>query len=228
MIHQVRAVCEQFSEKRDLPNFPNGIPFTFSEQYINLRMWLMLALAALLASAFIMTSILMMSPWIGAIVVVVIGSIVVQLFGFMNFIGVNLSAVPAVITILAVGLSVEVSLHVIFGFVTAVGDKNRRMMISLQHMFEPVFHGAVSNFLGIIMLAFSNFDFVFRYFFLVFTGLIVLTLFNGLIFLPVLLVLVGPPSEVIHADDKNAQAIDPPSDDTEMAGSKRNKIMTSR
>ena len=74
----------------------------------------MLALAALLASAFIMTSILMMSPWIGAIVVVVIGSIVVQLFGFMNFIGVNLSAVPAVITILAVGLSVEVSLHIIF------------------------------------------------------------------------------------------------------------------
>ena len=44
---------------------------------------------------------------------------------------------------------------------------------------------------------------------MVFTGLIVLTLFNGLIFLPVLLVLVGPPAELIPND--NSEAIDPPS-----------------
>ena len=74
----------------------------------------MLALVAILAAAFIMTSILFMSPWIGAIVVVVIGSIVIQLFGFMEFIGVNLSAVPAVISVLAVGLGVEVTLHVTY------------------------------------------------------------------------------------------------------------------
>ena len=74
----------------------------------------MLALAAILAAAFIMTSMLMMSPWIGAVVVIVIGSVVVQLFGFMEFIGVNLSAVPAVITILAVGISLEVTLHIIY------------------------------------------------------------------------------------------------------------------
>ncbi len=74
----------------------------------------MLALVAILAAAFIMTSILFMSPWIGAIVLVVIGSIVVQLFGFMEFIGVNLSAVPAVISVLAVGLGVEVTLHVTY------------------------------------------------------------------------------------------------------------------
>jgi len=169
----------------------------------------MLALAAILAAAFIMTSMLMMSPWIGAVVVIVIGSVVVQLFGFMEFIGVNLSAVPAVITILAVGISLEVTLHIIYGFVTAIGNKNRRIMVSLKHMFEPVFHGAISTFLGIIMLAFSHFDFVVRYFFMVFTGLIVLTLFNGLIFLPVLLVLVGPPAELIPND--NSEAIDPPS-----------------
>ena len=49
----------------------------------------------------------------------------------------------------------------------------------------------------------------FRYFFMVFTGLIVLTLFNGLIFLPVLLVLIGPPAELIPND--NSEAIEPPS-----------------
>ena len=44
---------------------------------------------------------------------------------------------------------------------------------------------------------------------MVFTGLIVLTLFNGLIFLPVLLVLIGPPAELITND--NSDAIQPPS-----------------
>ena len=54
----------------------------------------------------------------------------------------------------------------------------------------------------------ENFIF-FRYFFLVFTGLIVLGVFNGLVFLPVLLVFLGPPAEVIPND--NGDAIDPPS-----------------
>ena len=48
------------------------------------------------------------------------------------------------------------------GFITSIGNRNRRLMISLEHMFAPVFHGAVSTFLGIIMLAFSHFDFVVR------------------------------------------------------------------
>ena len=54
---------------------------------------------------------------------------------------------------------------------------------------------------SVVMLKIKLF---FRYFFLVFTGLIVLGLFNGLIFLPVLLVLVGPPAEVIPNDNGDA------------------------
>ena len=46
---------------------------------------------------------------------------------------------------------------------------------------------------------------------MVFTGLIVLGVFNGLVFLPVLLVFLGPPAEVIPND--NGDAIDPPSPD---------------
>jgi hypothetical protein len=35
-------------------------------------------------------------------------------------------------------------------------------MLALEHMLAPVFHGAFSTFLGIVMLAFSHFDFVVR------------------------------------------------------------------
>ena len=64
-----------------------------------------------------------------------------------------------------------------------------------------------------------------RYFFLVFTGLIVLGVFNGLIFLPVLLVLVGPPAEVIHAVDKDAKEIDPIEDPNDVCSKSSSRKM---
>ena len=74
---------------------------------------LLVAFAAILAAVFLLTSFLLWSFWVGVITVVVIGSIVVQLYGVMEFLGVTLSAVPAVITILAVGLGVEFTMHII-------------------------------------------------------------------------------------------------------------------
>lgn len=54
------------------------------------------------------------------------------------------------------------------------------------------------------MLAFSQFDFIVRYFFLVLMILILLGLFNGLVFLPVLLVMMGPPAQVIPNDKSDS------------------------
>ena len=36
-------------------------------------------------------------------------------------------------------------------------------MLALEQMFAPVLHGAISTFLGVLMLAFSQFDFIVRY-----------------------------------------------------------------
>ncbi|KAJ7412271.1 hypothetical protein BTVI_46991 [Pitangus sulphuratus] len=45
-------------------------------------------------------------------------------------------------------------------FLTAVGDKNRRAVLALEHMFAPVLDGAVSTLFGVLMLAGSEFDFI--------------------------------------------------------------------
>ena len=45
---------------------------------------------------------------------------------------------------------------------TSVGDRTRRARDALTHFLTPVTHGAVSTFLGIVMLAFAEFDFVFK------------------------------------------------------------------
>lgn len=88
------------------------------------------------------------------------------------------------------------------------------MAESIDRVFVPVIHGALSTLLGILMLGFSEFEFVFKYFFVVMSALVILLiliypynlliilqiiigLINGLALFPVLLSLVGPPCEVV-------------------------------
>ena len=46
------------------------------------------------------------------------------------------------------------------GFITAIGSRDKRMALSLEHTFAPVVHGAISTFLGILMLVGTEFDFI--------------------------------------------------------------------
>ena len=195
MIEQVRGICKKF-EDRGLPNFPAGIPFTFWEQYLKLRFFLFLALACVLVAVFLVLCVALMSIWAATVSVFVLASMVIELFGVLGLLGIKLSAAPAVILIMAVGVGVDFTIHVLVGFVTSIGSRNRRTQMALELMMAPVVHGAVSTLLSIVMLAFSDFDFIVQYFFYVLSALVLLGLLNGLFFLPILLSLVGPPAEV--------------------------------
>ena len=59
--------------------------------------------------------------------------------------------------------------------------------------------GGVSTLLGLLMLAFSEFAFVRKYFFLVFASVVGLGLLNGLFLLPVLLHVAGPTPKAVRA-----------------------------
>ncbi|KAK3867862.1 hypothetical protein Pcinc_026703, partial [Petrolisthes cinctipes] len=61
----------------------------------------------------------------------------------------------------------------------------------------PVLHGAASTLIASFMLLFSEFDFIRRYFFYVLLALTMFGMLDGLVILPVLLSLVGPPAEVV-------------------------------
>ncbi len=67
-IEQIRDICDAFQE-RGLPNYPTGIPFTFWEQYLNLRFYLMLSLICVLGAIFIVLTLVLVNPWIAIIVV---------------------------------------------------------------------------------------------------------------------------------------------------------------
>lgn len=161
LIGQVRTLCERF-EERGLPNFPSGIPFLFWEQYIGLRWALGLALASALGAVFVVLSILLLNLWAAILVVITLAGMVLQLLGLMGILGVKLSAVPAVLLIVAVGIGVHFSVHICLGFVTSIGGRDRRTRLAIEQMFAPVVHGAFTTLLAVLMLAFSEFDFIVR------------------------------------------------------------------
>lgn len=111
LIAQVRAICARF-EERGLPNFPSGIPFLFWEQYLGLRSGLALALVSALSAIFILSSALLLNVWAAILVVLSMGSVVLQLLGLMGAVGMQLSAVPAVLLVVAVGIATHFTLHI--------------------------------------------------------------------------------------------------------------------
>ncbi|XP_044302238.1 protein patched homolog 1 isoform X2 [Varanus komodoensis] len=201
-IEKVRAICDNYTSL-GVPSYPNGYPFLFWEQYIGLRHWLLLSISVVLACTFLVCALFLLNPWTAGIIVVVLALMTVELFGMMGLIGIKLSAVPVVILIASVGIGVEFTVHIALAFLTAIGDKNRRAVLALEHMFAPVLDGAVSTLLGVLMLAGSEFDFIVRYFFAVLAILTILGALNGLVLLPVLLSLFGPYPEVSPADGRS-------------------------
>ncbi|KAL0979128.1 hypothetical protein UPYG_G00181100 [Umbra pygmaea] len=201
-IESVRAICSNYS-LQGLPSYPNGYPFLFWEQYVGLRHWLLLSISVVLACTFLVCALFLLNPWTAGIIVLVLSLMTVELFGMMGLIGIKLSAVPVVILIASVGIGVEFTVHVALAFLTAIGDRNRRAVLALEHMFAPVLDGAFSTLLGVLMLAGSEFDFIVRYFFAVLAILTVLGVLNGLVLLPVLLSYFGPYPEVTPVDGRS-------------------------
>uniref|UniRef100_A0A665X622 SSD domain-containing protein n=1 Tax=Echeneis naucrates TaxID=173247 RepID=A0A665X622_ECHNA len=158
-IESVRAICSNYS-RQGLPSYPNGYPFLFWEQYVSLRHWLLLSISVVLACTFLVCAVFLLNPWTAGIIVLVLSLMTVELFGFMGLMGIKLSAVPVVILIASVGIGVEFTVHVALAFLTAIGDRHKRALLALEHMFAPVLDGAFSTLLGVLMLAGSEFDFI--------------------------------------------------------------------
>lgn len=47
-------------------------------------------------------------------------------------------------------------------FLTAIGNRNRRLELAIKHMFPIIRHVAVITLLAVSMLAFNDFDFIVR------------------------------------------------------------------
>lgn len=111
LISAVRAVCEHFGE-RGLANYPSGIPFIFWEQYMELRPSLYIIVGLMLLMALVYVAILLLSMYAAVLVVFNAVATLLQLVAAMTWLGINLSALSAVILVLSVGFSVNYTVHI--------------------------------------------------------------------------------------------------------------------
>jgi len=176
----------------DLVAFAYSPDFLNYEQYKAVRAEFVtnisLALAMVIAIVF-----LMLGSVKGSLVTAtVIVMIVVEIIGFLHFWGVSIDAVCVINLVIALGLSVDYSVHIAHGFMEQHGSPNERLVKALEEVGTAVVNGGLSTWFAVLMLGGSS-SYVFVLFFKALFLCTTLGIANGLLFLPVALSLVNPP-----------------------------------
>jgi len=144
--------------------------------------------------------------WASALATGIIAMTVFELYGYMAYAGIKISAIPAISIIMSTGVAVEYTAYIAVIFVNAAGTGNERAHHALMTMMAPTIDGGVTMFLGVVMLAASPFIFIVKYFFYPWLLIIFFGVYNGLAFLPVMFSLVGPPAVKSDAFKRTADA----------------------
>ncbi|CDI81095.1 Patched family domain containing protein, putative [Eimeria praecox] len=158
----------------------------------------------------------------GLLVIMMICLIDLALFGFMYFWHVKLHMVSTIALVISIGFAVDYSAHMCHCFTHCLGKtRNQRYMKAvtpqdiseglfmrseremkaieaLVLMGNPLFHGASSTLLGILLLGFSE-SFVFTVFFRMMVMVVLFGAAHGMVLLPVILSWLGPMTNA-HSD----------------------------
>ena len=106
---------------------------------------------------------------------------------------IQMNAVFVVNLITSLGFGVEFCNHIGMNFMRQSGDKETRARNALAEMGSSVLVGIASTkFIGVIVLAFAPSTLFKLYYFRMYLFIILLGLFNGLMFLPLVLRWIGP------------------------------------
>lgn len=155
-----------------------------------------LALLCVMVCTVILITNLQICLWIFICVLLTI----VNVLGWMQRWGMTVDIVSCIGLELAIGLCVDYAAHIGHTFLTTCeGTRAERALKTVTSIGTAVFLGGGSTLLSLSLLSMSK-AYTFRAFFKIFLLVILFGLFNGLVFLPVVLSLIGPKAYRAHKE----------------------------
>jgi len=204
LLKQTRAITDSVGGVMAM--YPSGPPYLFWEQYVTLESDLLKWVLVELVAVFFVTMLLVIGnatiPMRKAIIagaggalinVFVVSMIMLQLYGFMAWCKVKMSAIPAIIVWMGVAFGVEFTAHIMLAFMSSSKpSRAERANEALKHMLPPTLNGATSTIISLVPLLFGEFMFIKKFLFLPLVLLVFFALLNGVTLLPLLLKFFGP------------------------------------
>ena len=146
----------QIAGNSSVPMLTYSPDFIYYEHYVSIMKNTLLAVGVAAIGMLFVALVFIPHPIAITCVTITMGTIVLGMFGLMNFWDLALSAITTVQIILSVGFCVDFTVHISHAFMTATGkNRNERVQAALEKVGVPIINGAISSILGILMLAFA-------------------------------------------------------------------------
>ncbi|KAB7495176.1 Niemann-Pick C1 protein [Armadillidium nasatum] len=194
---QLNEYIRNNSATPDVEMFPYSIFYVYYEQYLDMWPVVGLSLSVSLISVFLVMLLVTGFDFRSTLInVVIIIMIVVDIMGLMVPWNIQLNAISLVNLVMAIGISVEFCSHLSHAFSLCPYDtKIERAKYSLIYTGSSVLSGiTLTKFAGIIILAFASSQVITVFYFRMYLMIVLLGAAHGLILLPVLLSIIGPPT----------------------------------
>lgn len=203
MIKQTRAICD---DDEEIHCWMTGIPYDYWSQYEEVFPVLVELGGYAAAAGFVIAFFFLLGTFlhgghplgkslgaslIGSLLILVtIIFTLIPVVGLSSLIGVNLTGFSMMSFVLSVGFAVEYSVHTVSRWMRAsnsITTSVERVEHAMEALMLPTFMAFVSSTIGVICLAFTEFDFNLTFFFKPLLIVMFVTYFMGCWFVPVIL-----------------------------------------